>query len=403
VAAHPRNQASARQPSEPASPSPFGAAAVVLGVLLVLAGPVVLGVAILPHVLATLGPEPLTVRRQPASTLPDDGGTGLLYLGTLLLPAAGFSTAYLSAHHRPRRWIAGACVVLFALQTVLLAAALLWVTGSGLPASAILGADRDSSTAIITAPLALLFCLAAAAIMYVLARRSDFDAKSAEYFERGDAVVRVRPLPLSLHALWLLAVLAVWAALVWLPVIAVGRIQSLGLDDLVGGPEPWPVSVSDDFAIARAAYAVVIGIVAGGILSSLAKKALYRSPLGTMVQRPVDDRTADRWRGLQPMTHYPLALAGGTLTACALFLVPSDRHPYGVYEPDTTAIAIFASISGALAVLGAVLVASAWKTGDDPLHDAPLQQAKPYDLHGSYATPTRRKRSKRAPRSKKRR
>jgi hypothetical protein len=403
VAAHPRNQASRQQLTEPASPSPFGTAAVVIGVLLVLAGPVVLGVAILPHVLPTFGPEPLTVRPRPASSLPEDGGTWSLYLGTLLLPAAGFSTAYLSARHRLRRWIAGACVVLFALQTVLLAAALLWVTGSGLPASAILDADRDSSTAIVTAPLALLFCLAAAAIMYVLAGRTDFDAKSAEYFARGDAVVRVRPLPLRFHALWLLVALAVWAALVWLPVIAVGRIQSLGLDELVGGPEPWPVSVSDDFAIARAAYAVVIGIVAGGILSSLAKKALYRSPLGASLQRPVDDRTADRWRGLQPTTHYPIALAGGTLTACALFLVPSDRHPYGVSEPDTTAIAIFASISVALVVLGGVLVASAWKTGDDPLHDAPLQRARPYDLQGSFARPARRTRAKRPSRSKKRR
>jgi hypothetical protein len=134
---------------------------------------------------------------------------------------------------------------------------------------------------------------------------------------------------------------------------------------------------------------VVIGIVAGGILSSLAKKALYRSPLGASLQRPVDDRTADRWRGLQPTTHYPIALAGGTLTACALFLVPSDRHPYGVSEPDTTAIAIFASISVALVVLGGVLVASAWKTGDDPLHDAPLQQARPYDLQRCTGGPAR--------------
>lgn len=388
---------------EPAQPSPYGIATVVLGVLLVLAGPVVLSVAILPHLLPTFGPDLLTVRPQRGSTMAEDGGTGALYLGTLLLPAAGFSLAYLGARHRLRRWIAGACVVLFALETVLLAAALLWITGTGLRASAILDTDRASSTAIITAPVALLFCLAAAAIMYVLARRTDFDARSAEYFARGDTVVRVRPLPLWQHALWAIGVLAVWAALVWLPALAVHRIQALGLDDVVGGPEPWPVSLSSDFAIARAAYTVFLGILAGAVLSSLLKKALYRSPLGVRIQRPVDARTADRWRGRHAVMHYPIALAGGTLTACALFVVPAERYRFAVHETDTTALVIFASISAALIVLGVYFVASAWKSGDDPLYDSPLQQAKPYDLHGSFATPARRKRAKRPTRSKKRR
>ena len=391
MAAHPRSQRSREPEGEPARLTAHEIVAVVLGVLLVLAGPVVLAATLLPHLIPTFGPEPLTAWPGRAAEMSEDGDSTALYFAALLLPASGFCLTYFSAGVRLRRRIAGACVVLFGLQTVLLAATIFWTTGTDLPASAIVNGDRDSSTALVTAPLPLLVCLAAASIMFVLARRTDFDAKSAEYFGQGNTVVRVRPLPLWLHTLWLLVALAFLASLVYLPDLAQWRIDNFATDAPEGAAQPWPLSTSGDFATARAAYAVFFGILAGGVASSLLKKALYRSPLGDVIQRRVDNRTANRWRGINSVTHYPIALAGGTLTACLLFLVPSQPPRFGVHEPDTTALAIFASVSAALLLLGVFLVASAWKSGDDPLHEAALQKGGYEDLHGALATPERRK------------
>ena len=363
-----------------------------IGILLVLAGPVVLAVAILPHLLPTFGPEFLTVPLLDRYPTPEDSSSGALFIGALLLPAAGFSTAYLTAGHRLRLWIAGACVALFGLQLVLLSSALLWITGAGLDASALVGADRDESTAILTSPVALLFCLAAAAIMFVLARRTTFDEMSADYFAEGNTVVRVRPLPLWQHAAWALLGLAVWAFVVVLPVFAVARVETL--DMLRDDAEAWPITVGGDFAIARAAYAVFLGILIGGVVSSLAKKALYLSPFGRSIQASVDDRTANRWRGLHSVTHYPIALSGATLTAVVLFLVPVGRFGHGGSGPDVVAIAIFAGVSAALLLLGGYLVVNAWKSGDDPLYDSALQQAAPFDVIGTFTTPKRRKRKR---------
>jgi hypothetical protein len=391
MAAHPRSQRSRQPDGEPARPSRYATASVVVGLLVLLAGPVLLAATTLPHLIPTFGPAPLTAWPGRGSELSADGHSAYLYYSVLLLPAGGFCLAYLGARHRLRRWIAGGCVVLFGVQTVSLAAAVLWIAGTGLPANAIVDTTADESTWIVTSPFPLLVCLAAAAIMFVLARRTDFDAKSAEYFSQGDTVVRVRPLPLWLHALWTLVALAFLASVIYLPALAQWRIDNLAPVAPEGAAQPWPLSTSGDFAVARATYAVFLGIIAGAVASSLLKKALYRSPLGDAIQWRVDNRTANRWRGINSVTHYPIALAGGTLTACLLFLVPSRPPAFGVHQPDTTALAIFASISAALVLLGIFFVASAWKSGDDPLHDSPLQQGGYEDLYGAFATPARRK------------
>ena len=399
MSAQPRNHESASPGDEAAKPSPYGLATAVVGMLVVLAGPVVLLIAMLPHLVPTIGPQPLTYWKPDLSVRTGAGDTTALYFGALLLPAAGFSMAYLAGSHRLRRRFAGFCTVFFPLQAVLLAVALFWITGTGLHASDLFGADRENSTSILTAPIAMLFCAAAAAIMYVLARRTDFDAKSADYFGQGDTVVRVTPLPVLVHALWVLLGLAACAAVVYLPVVALWRVDGLEVDwsALPGTLQAWPRTVDYDFATARAAYAVVLGILVGAVASSLLKKGLYLTVLSSRMLQPVDSVTEHRWRTIQSFTHYPIALAGGALTACVLFLVPVGRYPG---DPDITAIAIFGAIGTGLLLTGVYFNASAWKSGDHPLNEAALQQAVVGDLQKTFAVPERRKRSPTRPEGK---
>ena len=60
MAAHPRSQRSREPEGKPARLTAHEIVAVILGVLLVLAGPVVLAATLLPHLIPTFGPEPLT-------------------------------------------------------------------------------------------------------------------------------------------------------------------------------------------------------------------------------------------------------------------------------------------------------------------------------------------------------
>ena len=380
----------------PAQPSPYGVASVIAGIVFVLAGAAVLAAMSLPQLLPTFGADPFTFVKPDRVGYPEDGSPVLLMLGVILLPAGGFSLAYRSAGGRLRRWIAGSCVVFFAIQTVLLAAAVLWITGTGLGANALVRLTSDYDTGIVTSPVALLFCLAAAAIMFVLARRTSFDAQSAEYFGEGDAVVRVRPLPLAVHALWLLLAVALCAAVVYLPVLAVERAELLDTEMTpgVGMTAAWPGYPGGDFAVARGTYAVTLGILAGAVLSSLLKKVLYRTLLRNAIGGPVSDASENRWRGLQSFAHYPIAVAGGTATGAVLLLLPTEEFGY----PSDTAVTVFASITAALVVLGVFMLSSVWKSGDDPLFDAALQQAKVADLHGSFAVPERRGRGRTRPR-----
>jgi len=396
---HERAQQSTAE-APPARPTPFGIASVVAGFLLVLAGPVVLALVSLPQLAPTFGPAPLTFIKPDRIGYPDDGNSLLLMLGVLVLPAGGFSLAYLSAGGRVRRWIAGFCVVFFAIQTVVLAAAVLWITGTGLGANALVRLSSDYDTGLVTSPVALLFCLAAAAIMFVLARRTSFDAQSEEYFGEGDAVVRVRPLPLAVHTLWLLLAVALCAAVVYLPLLAVERAELLdaattpGMTPGVGMTAAWPGYPGGDFAVARGTYAVTLGIIAGAVLSSLIKKVLYRTLLRHSIGGLVSDAVGNRWRGLQNFAHYPIAVAGGTAAGAVLLLFPTEEFGYS----SDTAVAVFAGITAALVVLGVFMLSSVWKSGDDPLVDAALQQAKVADLHGSFAVPERRRRGRTRPR-----
>ena len=379
----------------PADQSPFGAARVVVGLLLVLAGAVVLAVAMLPQLVPTFGADPFTFLIQDRTGAPEDGNGTLLTFGALVLPAGGFSLAYLSATSRTRLWIAGFCAVFFTLQTLLLAGAVLWITGTGLHAAALFALPRSFDTGVITSPLALLFSVAAAVIMFVLAKRTTFDAQSADYFAEGNTVVRVRPLPVVVHALWAVVALAVLAAVLYLPL---ALIERAALDPAAGTlPEgssaPWPRYTDLDFADARAAYAVTVGILVGAIVSSLIKKVLYRTVLRGYIGAPVSAQTEDRWKGIQSFAHYPIAVAGGTATAAVLFLLPTNDYD----EPDATAIAIFTSISIALLFLGLFLLSSVWKSGDDPLHESALQQGVVGDLHKTFAVPDRRKRTPKRP------
>ena len=382
----------------PAAASPFGLAAVILGVLLTVAGPFVLAIAILPQLLPTFGPEPLTFL---AITTPEDKPVLPLGIGSLILPAAGFSIAYLNASIVVRRRISAACIAWFAAQTLLLAAAVVWITGGGLDAGTLIGTTSREAPAVIASPLGLLLCTAAAAIMLALSKRTTFDAQSDEYFARGDVVVRVTPLPVAVHALWVVVAAAVWAAVVWLPVLAVERVNDLGLTSspAAGAAEPWPLYPHGDYEYARAVYAVVAGIILGAVASSLLKKVLYRTILRDTIGRTVPAATQNSWRSIQPFVHYPIAIAGGAAAASLLFLFPVEQRYDGAI--DTGGATLFAVIGAVALVAGAFMVCSVWRSGDHPLFDSPLQKAIAGNVRGSFATPARRKSATGRPKSPK--
>ena len=383
----------------PAAASPYGLAAIVFGVLLLLAGPVVLAVAILPQLSPTFGPEWLTFWPIEA---PEDSAVLPLGLGVVVLPAAGFSMAYLNAGIVARRRISATCIAWFAAQTTLLIAAVLWITGGGLDAGTLIGTTSSEAPLVIASPLGLLVCTAAAAIMLALSKRTTFDAQSNEYFEQGNAVVRVTPLPVALHALWVVVSAAAWAAIVWLPIVAVERVNALELTSSsvpAGVAEPWPWYPHGDYEYARAVYAVVAGIIVGAVASSLLKKVLYRTILRDTIGRTVPGATQDSWRSIQPFVHYPIAIAGGAASASMLFLFPVEQRYDGAI--DTGGAALFAVIGAVALIAGIYVVCSVWRSGDHPLFDSPLQKAVAGDIRGSFRTPARRKSASERPKSPK--
>jgi hypothetical protein len=383
-----------------ALPTPSGypaLATTVFGGLLVLAGAAVLGSAVLPQVVPTIGPDPLTFWPADTWDFPTGNGeTGLLF-GSLVLPAAGFGLAYKDAGAAARRWISGVGFFVFAAQSLMLAAAVVWMTGLGLGAESIIAAPADKYAVAVISPVCLFVCAAAAAIMNVLGRRTTFDGRSDEYFATGSAVVRVNPLPVALHALWLLLAIAAWTAIVYLPLAAIAGVEALDLPFTMdrGVPQPWPRRPDDDFELAQVVYGGTVGIIAGAVLSSLLKKVLYRTVLRGTVGRVVNDAMVNRWRSIQPFVHYPLAISGLAATVCVLITASAVGSGAGV---DSGAVGLFAVLGLLAAVVGIVLVANVWRTGDDPLRDLPIHQAVAGDVRGSFRTPSKRTRtSKREP------
>jgi hypothetical protein len=368
-------------------------ATTVLGTLLVLAGAVVLGLVVLPHVVPTIGPEPLTFWPTDEWGLPTGGDELGLLFGALVLPAGGFSVAYRFAGPAARRWISGAGILVFLVQALLLAAAVVWMTGLGLGANTVIGAPDEEYAIVVIAPVCLLLCAAAAGIMNVLGRRTTFDRDADEYLATGSAVVRVRPLPVLVHVLWLLLAVAAWVAIVYLPMAAIARVEAMDLpfpaDPTV--PRPWPDGVDDDFALAQVVYGATVGIIMGAVASSLLKKVLYRTVLRDRIGRPVADATANNWRSIQPFVHYPLSLAGLAVTVCVLIAASAAASGSPI---DTGSIALFAVLGVLATVTGVVLVTNVWKTGDDPLRDLPIQQAVAGDPAASFRTLRRRRRGR---------
>ena len=379
----------------PAVPSPLAAARVVLGLLLVLAGPVVLAVGAVPQLISTFGPDPFTFLIQDRARPPVGGNDVLLTLGVLVLPAGGFSLAYLSARSKTRQWISAFCTVFFTVQAGLLAAAVLWITGVGYDAAALFALPHSFDTGVPITPIAMLFSVAAAAIMHTLGRRTTFDAESADYFAEGNTVVRVRPLPVALHALWAAVAVGATAAAVYLPLLLAERAAA-GADRGIlphGTLGAWPRYTDYGFAEARAAYAVTLGILAGAVISSLIKKVLYRTILRSYIGATAPQESENRWKTLQAVAHYPIAVAGATGTAIALFLLPFGHSDS---SPDT-AVVIFSVATGALVLLGLFMLASVWRSGDDPIYDSALQRGELGDLQKTFAAPARRRRGPKRP------
>jgi hypothetical protein len=362
-----------------------------LGALLVLAGAVVLALAVLPQVVPTFGPDPLTFWPTDEWSRPATGTELGLLFGALVLPASGFTVAYRYAGAAGRRRISGVGIPVFLVQAVLLAAAVVWMTGLGLGANTIIAAPDSEYAVAVVSPVCLLLCAAAATIMNVLGRRTDLDDRADEYLATGSAVVRVRPLPVVVHALWLLLAVGAWLVIVYLPMAAMSRVEAMDLPFTVDPsvPRPWPDRVDDDFALAQVVYGATVGIVMGAVASSLLKKVLYRTVLRGTIGRAVPDATADNWRSIQPFVHYPLSLAGLAVTVCVLIATSAAGSGSPV---DTGAITLFAVLGLLATVTGVVLVTNTWRTGDDPLRDLPIQQAVAGDVVASFRTPRRRRR-----------
>jgi len=342
-----------------------------------------------PYVVPTFGPEWLTVDLD--AVLPPPPAPGLLgafQFAVAILPAIAFSVGYFAAGATRRLFVSVAFAAIFGVQLVIYTAAVFWVTGAGRPAGAIVGIlDDGSNSMYLAASFGLVAGFAAAAIMTYFEARTTFPQQFDEYFEAGDAVVTSRPLPLWAHSLCAVGAIAVWAMIVAVPSMVLASGELVGKWDLAS-VEPWPVPLlmNDYFEVTQALAGGTVGVIAAVVLSSLVKKVLYRTVIRSVTGRDVAHSSF--WIAMQSVQHVPFALAGGAATLATINL----RPVFDNYDGYSVASFWMWWVAGVAAALGILLLSNVWRSGDDPLTDVPIQQARIRDV--TSLAPSRRRGSR---------
>ena len=209
--------------------------------------------------------------------------------------------------------------------------------------------ELSSLSAMTAIPAGILLAAACFLIPGYLRRRGVMAARDTTFLRGGSTTARFKPLPLALHAVWLLVPLAAWVLLVLIP-----------LQNLIGGTA-WPAGLKDENATAvwmlLASYGGLAAALFVVILVSLVKKAAYLQRIKAHPEAVDGGAGKGTWRWVTFRWRFDLwiaGLGGGFLGLCWIALGFEDT-PFFV-----TTLCI-----GLVLVAGGLLLAvNYWRAGE---------------------------------------
>ncbi|MET0885537.1 MAG: hypothetical protein ABWX92_03720 [Mycetocola sp.] len=206
-------------------------------------------------------------------------------------------------------------------------------------------------------PAGLLLAATCFLIPGYLRRRGFLAARDTTVMRGGSTTAKYKPLPIGLHAAWLLAPLAAWVLLIVIP-----------LNNLIDGTA-WPAGLQYDDATAVWMLLAAYGGLAAGlfavVLVSLVKKIVYRHHIERHPEHIEGSADKGFWRWITFRWRVDLWLAGlggALLGLCGIALGFSDILFF------TNAF----SIGVLLVAAGGVLTVNYWRAGE------PLGAAESY-------------------------
>ena len=206
-------------------------------------------------------------------------------------------------------------------------------------------------------PAVLLVAAACFLIPGYLRRRGVMAERDTTFWRGGSTTAKFKPLPLGLHAAWLLVPLAAWVLLVLIP-----------LQNLIGGTA-WPAGLEDDNATAvwmlLASYGGLAAALFAVILVSLVKKAVYMQRVRSHPEAVDGSAGKGLWRWITFRWRFDLWIAGigGAFVGLCWIALGFEDTPFFI----TTVV-----IGLVLVVGGLLLAVNYWRAGE------PLGAAESY-------------------------
>ena len=186
-------------------------------------------------------------------------------------------------------------------------------------------------------PAVLLLLAMAPLFVGELLRRASWSVGPGGFWRGGSVRTDLRPLPAWALVLWLLAPLAAWTALILIPVLH----------------EAAYASASDGFWLLAGFYGFVAAAVAGVMLMSLLKRAVFARAASRGLVAPERGRTF--WKFLSGQMRIESGCAG--VAAGFAGILP-------LIAADPVAFAVIAIIAAVLAVVGVLFALGSWRTGE---------------------------------------
>ncbi len=196
---------------------------------------------------------------------------------------------------------------------------------------------RDGELDIALPGVLLLLAMAPLSIGELL-RRATWSVGYGGFWRGGSVRTVARPLPAWAIVLWLVAPLTAWTALVLIPVVARDGAYA---------------SASDGFWTLAGFYGFVAAAVAGVLLMSLLKRAVFARAASRGLVAPERGRTF--WKVLSGQWRVESWCAG--VAAGFAGILP-------LIAADPVAFAVIAIIAAVLAVVGVLLALGSWRTGE---------------------------------------
>ena len=217
--------------------------------------------------------------------------------------------------------------------------------------------ELSSLSAMTAVPAGLLLAAACFLIPGYLRRRGVLAERDTTFWRGGSTTAKFKPLPLGLHAAWLLVPLAAWVVLVLIP-----------LRNLIGGTA-WPAGLEDENATAvwmlLASYGGLAAALFTVILVSLVKKAVYVQRVTAHPDALTGSAGKRTWRWLTFRWRFDLWIAGlgGAFLGLCWIALGFEDTPFFV----TTLVIGLVLVAG-----GLLLAVNYWRAGE------PLGAAESY-------------------------